>query len=196
MITLDGHEGVPLALAVASQNAIEMLRVDAVDERAVSQAWTVLRGGAALLAKLPGFAVAAAASHGACWQTLLASASGGSTSGSARMARTPPRPHPGQPHRSSFGAAQTDAEGANVALRKLALVDFEGGEEAFALQCAVAEALRGLLRLSLCDDADLALANCVVRESAEFFEQLETYAATNGVSMSRAWVSLLNFPLS
>jgi len=185
--TLDGDYAVPLSLAAAAHNAAEMLRTSPMDERAVTQVERTLREGAALLGRLPEYAAATSSSHGAVWQTFLAAAPGGSTAGTAMMARTPPR-GVRRPREASFDTSMSQ--------RRRALAHLEGGEEAFTRKAAVAEALRGLLRLSLCDDADLTLAARVVSESSAFFQKLNEHAAKASMATGAAWLHLLSLPMS
>lgn len=191
-IMLDDDPAVPLALAAASHNAAEMLRVSPADEHAVASAERHLRAGAALLARLADYAAAAGSSPGAVWQALLAAGPGGSTAGTAKMARTPPRcMAPDQRRAPSFEAWQ----GSDFQLR-CAIAALEGNEEAVLDRAAAAEALRSLLRLSLCDDADLALASHVVSECSDFFRELHAHAAAAHSAPGAAWAKMMTYPIS
>ena len=163
-------------LALAALNASEMLR-GGVAAAATTEA--VLRDGAALLAALPEYASACGSTLGAVWQELLRGAPGGSISGNAAMPRTPPRG-------SACGVQASSSQ------RWQALVVFEGSEARILERCASAAALRSQLRLSLCDDADLALARQVVGECSGFFERLRVHAAESGLTPAEAWARLLS----
>ena len=174
-----------------AQNVAQMIRASPA---AVDSAEAALREGAALLDTLPKLAAACGSTLGAAWQELLAGAPGGSVSGVA-MPRTPPRPAAASRLSASTGVEGFDGKArgvqASTSQRWRALVAFEGSEAALRTHCASAAALRGLLRLSLCDDADLALARTVVGDCRDFFVRLRRYATEEGIAPADAWARLL-----
>jgi len=117
-----------------------------------------------VLAFLGGEARARGVSEALLWRELLASASTHSIAGGALVPRTP------DPASSRVLAAAASASTAEMA--------------------AAAEALRSLLRISICDDNDLQLARRVVTDSRHFFASLSVAATDRGVQPSELWRAL------
>jgi hypothetical protein len=170
-----GARGLRLSDDAASM--LELLRIDLGQPGAVEAAEEGVREGMALLDELrertralvpaddpwaPGEGVMLCR----VWQQLRSCASPGSAIGGARVQRTPFNGSP----------APTDA---------LSLA--EDSEERVAQMQHAADALCRLLRLSLCDAADLELAQSVLRDAAAFFGSLREHAAEGGVSLPDMW---------
>jgi len=143
---------------------LELLRVDIEQAGALEAAESSVRAGAALLEHLRSCARGLvppddpwAPREGAVlcriWQQLRSGARPGSATGGPRLARTP-------------------ANGAAAPVDLLVL----GDASAVAALAEAADALCRLLRLSLCDAADLELAASVLADATLFFQSLRARA--------------------
>lgn len=159
----DGMDESTLAEAAAS--TAQVLRVDLSDHTCYETAWASLTAGEAVLAHLTEAAKASGQSEAGVWRDLLAQGPGHSTAGSALVPRTPPH------------ATSHYPQHEHTVLRKAELA------KAAAL-------LRGLLRLSICDDADLRLAHQVVAESLSFLGALRAASEARDVPPSQLWYAL------
>lgn len=170
-----GARGLRLSDDAASM--LELLRIDLSQPGAVEAAEDGVRDGMALLDHLrqrtralvpdndpwaPGEGVMLCR----VWQQLRSCASPGSATGGARIQRTPFNGSPAPSNVLSLG---------------------EDAEERVAELQQAADALCRLLRLSLCDAADLELAQSVLRDAAAFFGTLREHAAEGGASLPDAW---------
>ena len=154
-------------LSEAAATAAQVMRVDLGTElECFERANEALRKGERVLDYLAAASAHAPASAAVLWRELLAGAPGHSVSGGALVPRTP------DPSSSRAMAAAAAAAGSTAEL------------------AVAAEALRGLLRLSICDDNDLRLARSVVDESRRFFDSLSLAASERGVQPSELWRAL------
>ena len=167
----------PGDLAEEALCAMQVLRVDLRRAHCVDQAEAAMRSGGAVLSDLGRCARALGCNEAAVWGELLKE-NGGAT---AILARTPTR---GQSSRQAAEAAAA-AAAAPTALEKLVTPE----QLATLRSCAVE--LRGLLRLSLVDDADLALARQVLGEQRPFFARLRQHATASGTTARDAWAALV-----
>ncbi|KOO22818.1 hypothetical protein Ctob_009225 [Chrysochromulina tobinii] len=143
-----------------------MMRVDLKrDQFCFERADEALQLGEKVLAHISAAAAGAnAISEAEVWRELLASAPGRSVAGSALVPRTP-----------DLSSMRLDASERTASTLELALA---------------AEALRGLLRVSICDENDLRLVRRVVAESRHFFTSLRRAADDRGVQPSELWRAL------
>ena len=143
-----------------------MMRVDLKrDQFCFERADEALQLGEKVLAHVSAAAAGAnAISEAEVWRELLAGAPGRSVAGSALVPRTP-----------DLSSMRLDASERTASTLELALA---------------AEALRGLLRVSICDENDLRLVRRVVAESRHFFTSLRRAADDRGVQPSELWRAL------
>lgn len=175
----DGREG---HLASEAASLLELLRIDTRSDDCVEAAAAAVRAGIVLLSDLDritqaliaadeGWPTATGVMLCRVWQQLRAA--GGPTASAAlpgmRIVRTPSR-HEG------------------MATVNLLLVT-DGPEYVARLQ-RDAQALCELLRLSLCDAADLELARTVLTDAGRFLPRLRTHAAAVGTPPAEAWCQL------
>jgi len=153
-------------LADAAATTAQMMRVDLKrDQFCFERADEALQLGEKVLAHISAAAAGAnAISEAEVWRELLASAPGRSVAGSALVPRTP-----------DLSSMRLDASERTASTLELALA---------------AEALRGLLRVSICDENDLRLVRRVVAESRHFFTSLRRAADDRGVQPSELWRAL------
>ena len=153
-------------LADAAATTAQMMRVDFKrDQFCFERADEALQLGEKVLAHISAAAAGAnAISEAEVWRELLASAPGRSVAGSALVPRTP-----------DLSSMRLDASERTASTLELALA---------------AEALRGLLRVSICDENDLRLVRRVVAESRHFFTSLRHAADDRGVQPSELWRAL------
>jgi len=156
-------------LAEAAANAAQVLRVDLTEPTCYEQASEALRASELALAYV--HAVAQQRGSGAIeavvWRELLSEGPDHSVAGGALVPRTPP------------AAAHGDMTALGV--------DWWTGR---AEAVNAASTLRGLLRLSLCDDTDLRLARRVVGETKRFFTALLVASEERSVPPSKLWHAL------
>lgn len=153
-------------LADAAATTAQMMRVDLKrDQFCFERADEALQLGEKVLAHISAAAAGAnAISEAEVWRELLAGAPGRSVAGSALVPRTP-----------DLSSMRLDASERTASTLELALA---------------AEALRGLLRVSICDENDLRLVRRVVAESRHFFTSLRRAADDRGVQPSELWRAL------
>lgn len=153
-------------LADAAATTAQMMRVDLKrDQFCFERADEALQLGEKVLAHVSAAAAGAnAISEAEVWRELLAGAPGRSVAGSALVPRTP-----------DLSSMRLDASERTASTLELALA---------------AEALRGLLRVSICDENDLRLVRRVVAESRHFFTSLRHAADDRGVQPSELWRAL------
>ena len=153
-------------LADAAATTAQVMRVDLKrDLFCFERADEALQLGEKVLAHVSAAAAGAnAISEAEVWRELLAGAPGRSVAGSALVPRTP-----------DLSSMRLDASERTARTLELALA---------------AEALRGLLRVSICDENDLRLVRRVVAESRRFFTSLRRAADDRGVQPSELWRAL------
>jgi len=165
-------------LSDTASSMIELLRVDLEKPGAVDTAEAAAAKGLSLLTELRGFARTLvpkddpwAPGEGAMlcrvWQQLRPR---GTTGNCARLRHS----LTGAPASVDIAAIARGDPGRVVQLRE------------------AADSLCGLLRLSLCDAADLELAQSVLVDAGAFFDALRHHAATSSTPLPDAWRSLAN----
>ena len=88
------------------------------------------------------------------------------------------------------GAASSQAAGDHRLATPIDLSGVTDGPEHVARLRRDAQDLCGLLRLSLCDSADLQLARSVLSDAEAFLATIEARAATTGLTPSDVWRQL------
>ena len=166
-------------LAEAAANTAQVLRVDLTDPNCYDEATDALRHGNRALEYLLTEAGRTGRTEAAIWRGTLAVAPAASTAGCTVMVRTPTPHTPAERKVSSFpGPGQHGMPRSGETPRDVAdMAD-------------AAVRLKNILRLSICDDADLWLVRRVVGESLAFLEDLGAAAAERGVRPSQLWNAL------
>jgi len=160
----------------AALEAANVLRVDPSDLKQVKQAEVTIESGAILVEMLSKYAKVLGTTRSKIWQNLLGVCNN-SNAGNIVTIRTPPP-------RSKI-LKSSKHQGRDIQL---------GGEKMIRIRQHLgptAVQLHKLLRLSLCDDADLDLAAKVISETAGFFGRMRAKTTEKGIEIHTLWVNLL-----